>query len=424
MSIIGSMYNASSALDSFGTSMQVVGHNIANLNTAGFKASRVIFADVLPSIYGEMEAGNGVYALSADRQFTQGAFESTDNATDLAIGGNGFFVVRDNAGAAYYTRAGQFHLDEAYNLVNLEGYLLQGAAGNISLAAQQTLAAQATTTLEMSFNLDSAATTPAVPFPAGDADPSSWINASNASMVATLYDSQGAAHHLTFLFRKSTPNNWEYRVVGERSEMDATVPNSTDLRELGSGTVTFNDDGSFASSTSTGINIMTWVNGAAAQTIGAANVVFGQPATAATPATGATQYAEASALNNLVQDGRPQGDLRSIAIDAQGNVRGLYSNGESRLIDTVQLAHFANTDALDPFGDTLFLETTESGPAQMGSAGSGGRGDIASGTLELSTVDLAAEFVTMLASQRAFQMNSRVITTAERMYSIAAELKA
>ena len=129
MSIIGSMYTASTALDAFGTSMAVVGHNIANLNTAGFKASRVNYADVFPTVTGEIEAGHGVVVVSADRQFTQGAFESTSNVTDLAVGGNGFFIVRDSAGGSYFTRAGQFHLDENFNLVNPDGYFLQGAAG-------------------------------------------------------------------------------------------------------------------------------------------------------------------------------------------------------------------------------------------------------------------------------------------------------
>jgi flagellar hook protein FlgE len=423
MSIIGSMYNASSALGAFGNSMAVVGHNIANLNTVGFKASRVNYADVLPTVYGEIEAGHGVYVVSADRQFAQGAFESTANVTDLAIGGNGFFIVRDSAGGTYYTRAGQFHLDDAYNVVNPAGYFLQGAAGNISLAGRQTLPAQATMNLDMGFNLDAAAVTPALGYPTGDASPSAWLNASNASMVTTIYDSQGAAHDLTFLFRKVAPNNWDYRVVGERSEIDATAPSSTDLRELGSGTVVFNPDGSFNASTGTGISGMTWVNGAASQTIAAGNILF-TPATATTPPTGSTQYAQPSSLNRLVQDGQAQGDLRTIDIDAQGNVRGLYTNGNLQLIDTIQLAHFVNPDGLDPFGDTLFLTTVDSGPAQVGLAGSGGRGDIVSGTLELSTVDLAEEFVTMIASQRAFQMNSRVITTAQEMYSVAAELKA
>ena len=275
----------------------------------------------------------------------------------------------------------------------------------------------------MRFNLDAAATTATAGFPAGDAIPSAWFSSGNAAMVTAIYDSQGAAHDLTFLFRKNTPNNWDYRVVGARSELDATAPNSTDLRELGAGTVVFNTDGSFNSSTSTDITGMTWVNGAASQTISAANILFA-PAIPTTPPPASTQYANASTLVSLTQDGSPQGALEGIDIDAQGNVRGLYSNGNSLPIDTIQLAHFANVDDLDPFGDTLFLPTLDSGVAQVGLAGSGGRGDIVSGTLELSTVDLAAEFVTMLASQRAFQMNSRVITTADEMYSVATELKA
>jgi flagellar hook protein FlgE len=241
-------------------------------------------------------------------------------------------------------------------------------------------------------------------------------------MVTTIYDSQGAAHDLTFLFRKTAPNNWDYRVLAARSELEATAPNSIDLRELGAGTVVFNTDGSFNSSGSTDITGMTWVNGAASQTISAANILFA-PATPTTPPPASTQYANASTLVSLTQNGWPQGALRGIDIDAQGNVRGLYSNGNTQLIDTIQLAHFINADDLDPFGDTLFQPTLDSGAAQVGLAGSGGRGDIVSGTLELSTVDLATEFVTMLASQRAFQMNSRVITTADQMYSVAAELK-
>ncbi|MGH7930408.1 MAG: flagellar hook-basal body complex protein, partial [Candidatus Binatia bacterium] len=165
MSIVGSMYTASTALGAFGVSMAVVGHNIANLNTAGFKASRVDFADVLPTVFGDIEAGHGVFVADADRVFTQGALESTSNLTDLAIGGNGFFVLRDAAGTSYYTRAGQFHLDSAYNLANPQDYFLQGVSGNISLAGQQTQPAQATTNLGVVFNLDSAAMTPAAPFP-------------------------------------------------------------------------------------------------------------------------------------------------------------------------------------------------------------------------------------------------------------------
>ena len=418
MSIIGSMYTASTALDAFGASMAVMGHNIANLNTAGFKASRVDFADVLPTALGEIETGHGVFVVDAQRVFTQGAFESTANVTDLAIGGNGFFIVRDAAGGSYYSRAGQFELDSAHNLVNAQGYFLQGAAGNISLAGQQTQPAQATANLDASFNLDAGASTPLASFPATlDASQSAWSSASNFSMISTIYDSQGAAHDLNFFFRKTSPNTWEYRVSAARSELDATAPDSTDLRQLGSGGILrFDSNGSFnpALSTIADVSGMTWVNGAASQNISAAGLRF----------AGSTQYAKASTLTGFVQDGWPQGTLKSIDIDAQGNVRGLYSNGNAQLIDAIQLAHFTNPANLDPFGDTLFLPTAESGAAQVGFPESGGRGSIVSGALELSTVDLATEFVTMIASQRAFQVNSQVITTADEMYSVAAELKA
>lgn len=418
MSLTGSMYTASTALDVFGVSMAVVGHNIANVNTAGFKSSRVDFADVFPTVFGELETGHGVYVVDANRVFTQGALESTSKVTDLAIGGNGFFILRDAAGGSYYSRAGQFQLDNAYELVNPQGYFLQGVSGNISLAAQQTQPAQATANLSAVFNLDSAATTAVAPFPGTlDASQSAWVSASNFSMITTVYDSQGAAHDLNFLFRKTAPNTWDYRVVGARSELDATAPNSTELRQLGTGgTLRFNPNGTFNAGLSTIADIagMNWINGAASQTITATGLSFG----------GSTQYAKASSLTSLLQDGWPPGALKSIDIDAQGNVRGVYSNGNSQLIDTIQLAHFANVDDLEPFGDTLFLPTVESGAALVGLAGTGGRGNIVSGALELSTVDLATEFVTMLISQRAFQINSQVITTADEMYSVAAELKA
>jgi flagellar hook protein FlgE len=412
------MYIASSALDAFGVSMAAVGHNIANLNTTGFKASRVDFADVFPTILGEIETGHGVAVVDTNRVFTQGALEPTSKVTDLAIAGNGFFILRDAAGGNYYSRAGQFQLDNTYTLTNPEGYFLQGVTGDISLAARQTQVGQATTSLSAVFNLDSAATTPLAPFPATlDASQNAWGSASNFSMISTIYDSQGVAHDLTFFFRKSGQNSWDYRVVAPRSELDPTATASTELRQIGAGgTLRFNPNGSLNAglSTITDIGGMTWSNGAASQTIAASGLSFGA----------ATHYAKNSTLGSLIQDGWPPGVLKTVDIDARGNVRGLYSNGNSELIDTIQLAHFTNVDGLDPFGDTLYLPTVESGAAQVGLAGMGGRGNIVSGSLELSTVDLATEFVTMLMSQRAFQLNSQVITTADEMYSVAAELKA
>jgi flagellar hook protein FlgE len=411
------MYTASTALTAFGVSMGVVGHNIANLNTAGFKASRVDFADALPTAFGEIETGHGVLVADAHRVFRQGALESTNNVTDLGIGGNGFFILGDAAGGSYYSRAGQFQLDSAYNLINPEGYFVQGLSGNISLAGRQTQPGQATANITASFNLDAASTTLVTAFPiTSDATQNAWVTASNFSLITTIYDSQGAAHDLHFFFRKAAPNTWEYRVAAARSELDATASNSNELRQIGAGgTLRFDPDGTFnaAVSTITDIPGMAWVNGAGNQTIAAAGLNIAS----------STQYAKASTLLHLMQDGWPPGSLSRIDIDPQGNVRGIYSNGNSQVIDSIQLAQFTNVDALEPFGDTLFVPSLESGAAQVGLAGIDGRGNIVSGTLELSTVDLATEFVTMLISQRAFQINSQVVTTADEMYTVATELK-
>lgn len=417
MSISGSMYTASSALDAFGDSMQVVGHNIANLNTVGFKASRIEFADLFPTIEGELEFGHGVRVASVDGQFQQGSVETTVGATNLAIDGNGLFVLRDATGGTFYTRAGEFHLDRANNLVNPEGLFVQGAAGNLSLANSLTLPGQATSSLNLDFNLDASSTPPTASFPAGpDASQSAWFGASNFSLIATVYDSLGNAHDLTFLFSKSAPNTWDYQVVAQRSELDVSAPSSTELRQVSAGgTLVFNSDGSFNTglSTVTDINGLSWVSGAS-QTISAGSLGL----------SSATQYAQTSTLRSFVQDGFASGALSSIAIDGQGVITGRYSNGNVSVLDTIQLAMFANAQGLDPMGDTLFVPSLESGAAQVGQPSQGGRGNIISGALELSTVELAEEFVSMITSQRAFQMNSRVITVADEMYSVAADLKA
>jgi flagellar hook protein FlgE len=412
------MYMSGSALDAFGDSMQVVGHNIANLNTVGFKASRIEFADLFPTIEGELEFGHGVRVASVDGQFQQGSLETTAGATNLAIDGNGLFVLRDATGGTFYTRAGEFHLDPAQNLVNPEGLFVQGANGNISLANSLNLPGQATSSLNLDFNLDASSTPPAGSFPAGPhASQSAWLGASNFSLIATVYDSLGNAHDLTFLFSKSAPNTWDYRVVAQRSELDTAAPSSTELRQVSAGgTLVFNSDGSFNSglSTVTDINGLSWVNGASSQTIAAGSLGL----------SSATQYAQTSNLRSFVQDGFANGALTGIAVDSQGVITGRYSNGNLQVLDTIQLAMFANLQGLDPLGDTLFAPTLDSGAAQVGQPSQGGRGNIVSGALELSTVELAEEFVSMIISQRAFQMNSRALTVADQMYSVATDLKA
>ena len=417
MSIIGSLFTSNGALNAFGDSINVTGDNIANLNTAGFKTSRTQFADLLPTTLGEIETGNGVRLEEVTKPFQQGSIESTPNVTDLAIEGNGFFIVNNaTTGTSYYTRAGQFHLDSSGRLVNDSGLALQGTSGDITLGNTPTVSGQATSILALQFNLDASSAVPAAGFPStADASPSAWASGSNFSSVATIYDAQGNPHDLSFFFRKTAPNAWEYRVVAKSSEIDPLAPNSSDLRQVATpGSLVFSTDGQLDTSLSTitDINGLNWVSGGS-QDIPAGSLSF----------AGTVQYAQPSTLVAESQDGYGAGTFDSMSIDGQGIITGRFSNGTTKTLGTVALANFANVDNLDPQGDTLFLPTIESGGAQTGTPNQGGLGSILSGSLELSTVDLAQQFVALISLQRAFQVNSRALTTADQMYADAVNIK-
>lgn len=416
MSITGSLYIASTGLDASSEAIQVTGNNLANLNTVGFKTSRLQFADLLPSAIGDLELGQGAFLNNVGKPFQQGGFEITPNATDLAVEGNGFFILKDpSTGNSYYTRAGQFHQDSSGKLINDSGLVLQGSAGDITIGNSITTAAQVTSSLALSLNLDASAATPAAGFPIGpDGSPGAWAAGSNYSSVMTIYDAQGSAHDLTFFFRKTAPNAWEYRITAARSELDASAPNSSDLRQVSApATLVFTSTGQLdaAASTLADVSGLNWTNGAA-QTLSGANLNF----------TGTVQYDQPSALLSARQDGFGQGAFKGFTIGSDGVITAKFSNGTTRVIGAISLANFANVDDLDPQGDTLFVPTAESGAAQSGAPGQGGFGNLMSGTVELSNVDMAQEFVMLISSQRAFQVNSRVITTADQMYSVATNL--
>jgi flagellar hook protein FlgE len=417
MTISGLLFTASTALDAFGNSISVAGDNIANVNTVGFKASRLEFADLLPTVSGELESGHGVRLANVSKPFRQGAFETTQKATDLAIEGLGFFTVRDADGALFYTRAGEFHVDAFGNLANPLNFVLQGSSGDISLTSALTVPARPTTRLAMTLNLDAAATTPGTTFPTGpDASSTVWNSAANFSLIAPLYDSAGAAHDITFMFQKAAPNTWDYRLVAPRSELDAAAPSSSDLRDIGAGgTLRFNADGSLdsAGSTVSPIGALGWVSGGTSPAIAAGALTF----------DGTVQYAEPSSIMSLSTDGAAAGSLRDISIDRNGVIAGRYSNGRSQAIGNLVLASFTNVEGLAAIGDGLYRETLESGAARLGAPGENELGQIVSGALEMSTVDLATEFVSLINSQRDFQLSSRVITLANELYTEAANLK-
>jgi flagellar hook protein FlgE len=409
MSISSSLYTAEGALGATDLSMSVIGNNIANTNTVGFKASQVDFADLFAAAQEGLQPGQGVQLAGTHRLEQQGAIESTGAPLDLAVAGQGFFILKNGSGQSFYTRAGQFSVDAGGVVVNPDGLALQGAAGNITFAGGLTLPGQATTAVNLAVNLDADAASPAGLFPAGDAAPGAWFSAGNFSAGASMFDSAGGRHGMSFVFRKNGANSWDYRVVANRNEIDAAAPASAGLREVGSGTLTFDSTGALTNVTG-GIGAVTWVGGAANA---AANLSF----------AGTTQFAVPSAVLSLGQDGVGSGTLTRVAIDAQGRITGEYSNGRSRNFGQVALANFPNSNGLDAIGDSLLTPSADSGNAVTGVPGQGGLGAVLSGALEMSNVDLAQEFVNMILTQRSFQINSRVITVADEMYTVAASLK-
>jgi flagellar hook protein FlgE len=413
MSISSSLYTAESALSATDYWMSVIGNNIANMNTVGFKSSQADFADIFASTQGLLQFGHGVQLAGTRRLELQGAIEGTGAPLDLAVAGQGFFILKDGGGNLFYTRAGQFTLDAGGTIVNAGGLALQGPNGNITLTGGLTLPGRQTTALTLSVNLDADETTPASAFPAGpDASSSAWFAAGNYSTSFSLYDSAGGAHGLNFVFRKTGANAWEYRVLAKRSEIDAGAPTSADLREIGSGTLTFDSAGALTNATG-GIDAVNWVGGAANPAINGGNLSF----------TGTTQFAAASAVQLLTQNGFANGTLTRITIGADGVIVGEYSNGGTRPFGQIMLAGFANSAGLDAIGNSLLAVSQDSGAAVTGIPGQGVFGAVLAGALEMSNVDLPQEFVNMILTQRSFQINSRVITVADRMYEVAANLK-
>lgn len=429
MSLTSSLYTGVTGLITYGKSLSVIGNNLANVNTVGFKHSRAEFADLLSTTEGSVEIGHGVRMADASRLFAQGALQTTESVTDLAIQGNGFFIVKDAAGGTYYTRAGQFQIDKEGRLVNSEGSLVQGfqvdeagtplgGLGSMIFGDGVAAAPTITSTLTLAANLDAGLSTPKTDWPGGagtDASPQEWLASGNFSTSMTIYDSLGQAHELTFLFRKTDVNTWEYRAVAPIKDVEAEPENPDNWKAISEGTLKFTANGKLDTEGTTfnEISITGLTNGAADLTI----------ATESLDMSGFTQYAQPSAVSLIQQDGASSGSLVGIAIDQQGIVTGRFSNGNSRTLYRVALAEFPSVEGLLPVGNTLFAQSSESGNALVGTPTTGSFGSVVSGGLELSTVDVTQEFVSLIASQRGFQVNSRVVTVADQLYEEVANLK-
>ncbi len=406
------LFTAVSGLRNFQVWLDTIGNNIANATTPGFKSSTVNFVDILGQTItagiaptatqggvNPIQVGLGMNFGSITPNFQQGSIQTTNHSTDMAIQGDGFFVLA-NGDDRTYTRAGSFTLDANGDLVDsTTGFYVQGAAGTINVPQGQLNSATATSTATFKGNLDSS-----------DAD------ATTFDATFDVLDSLGAAHTLTATFTKnfgvSTPGTWNWTVT--KSATDAAITSLT----TASGSIVFGATGGVSTGASQAIGI-TYGAGVGVTTPQAVTLDFGT-ASNTTPMTG---FASPSTATLASQDGLSAGSLQSFSIGLDGAVTGFYSNGKTSVIDTVELASFANPAGLVKVGSNQYRETAASGTPSTGDPGTAGRGTITAGALEMSNVDLAQEFSNMIIAERGFQANARTVTTADQMLQELVDLK-
>lgn len=404
---------AVSGLQAASASLSIIGNNVANASTTGFKSSTGDFGDVYATagIGSSGDAiGQGVSLNSVDQSFAQGTLEFTENSLDLAINGDGFFTLNDN-GTTMYSRSGSFEVDRDGYVVNSEGQRLvalvtddQGVAtGQTEDLRIDTNLIQPSETNNSDFevNLDSRATPPTVawggPFDAFASPPTApSADMYNSSTAVTIYDSLGNSHTQSMYFVKTaTPNEWEVHTM-----IDGVSASGPD-------TVTFDGSGQIPSaSLPLEVNIAAWTpldangnpNGASVQPL-------------VLDLTGSTQFGSDFSVNSATQDGYTTGQLSSVDVDESGVVFARYTNGQSTALGQVALTTFPNPNGLQPIGNTSWAETFSSGQPTLGAPSTSGLGAVQSGALEASNVDVTEQLVAMIIAQRDFQANAQVVET-------------
>lgn len=404
--------SALSGINAANDELRVIGNNVANASTVGFKKSRAEFADVYAASDGGASntIGSGVRLSGVTQQFGQGNIGFTDNKLDLAINGRGFFVL-DEAGTRSYTRAGNFQVDREGYIVNPDSARLvvngadasgkiTGAVGPLQLD-RSNITPQATSRVDVGLNLDSAQTPPPTA-PFNPEIPSSF----NHSTSLTVYDSLGGSHLATMYYVKGKePNSWDmYTLVdGKDIKGGKQPPYNPDV-------LTFNGAGQLATINAKPvppghIDYPGFDTGSGAEPLKLSmNLLSNSPI---------TQFGARFNVNELTQNGFTSGRLSGVDIDDTGIVRARYSNGQTKTLGQVALADFANPQGLRPLGDSSWAESYVSGVPLLGTPGSGSLGVIQAGALEGANVDLTAELVNMITAQRNFQANAQVITTAD-----------
>ncbi|MGE4376379.1 MAG: flagellar hook protein FlgE [Burkholderiaceae bacterium] len=419
-----------SGLNAASKSLDVIGNNIANANTTGFKSSRAEFADMVASamgVAGGSDAGIGVQVADIAQQFTRGNISTTGNNLDVAIDGGGFFKLQQADGSMAYTRAGNFQLDKAGNLVTnnnakVLGYTVDPTTGKPISGADPVplvfptaapIAAKQTGKITLGLNLDARA-----PDAAGDPAATPPIPATPRATYGTsinVYDSQGVAKPVNLYFQKNGANTWD--VYDQLDDATATPP----VVASPIGQVTFDNNGAILTpapvAPSTEHLLPLTVNPSPPNP-------NGLPAfPVSINLDKVTQYGSKFAVSTQSQDGYAAGELTSVNIEDSGMVMATYSNGVTRAEAQLALANFRNPQGLRPIGGNNWVETFESGAPVVGTPGTGSLGALRSGALEDSNVDLTAELVNLMTAQRYYQANAQTIKTQDQVMSTLVNLR-
>ena len=407
-----------SGLDAASSDLDVIANNISNSNTIGFKDSRANFSDVYAAGSLNLSAnqiGEGVNVQQVQQQFTQGNISQTGNSLDLALNGNGFFVVKDSTGLSY-TRNGTFSLDQNGYLVDGSGQQVQaypaiagtttfnqGALSSLQLTPTMNtplptstggvgVNLQASSALPSNFNTNGFVAT----------DPTTYTSTTST----TVYDSLGTAHTASFYFVPTpnaavppvaTPNSWNVYMT-----VDGKTATGSPQK------LTFNSSGALTQ-TAPATNTLTFSETGANLGDGAANLSM------AFDFSNTTQFGSAFGVNTITQNGYSSGQVSGINIDSTGIVSATYSNGQSIQVGQLALSNFPDPSGLAPVGSSNWKQTYASGAPISGTAGSSNLGSIQSGALESSNVDLTKQLVNMIVAQRSFQANAQMITTNDQI---------
>jgi len=395
--------------------LDIISNNLANMNTVGYKDQTASFQDLFYQNFGSdgagdpIQVGAGTAVGSVATNFTNGDLQNTGLSSNAAITGNGFFVTEQADGTVEYTRAGDFTVNSAGQLVTPDGQTVMGfpavngvinqsaALSPVQVGPGESSPPSATTTMQQQTNLNAAA-------PVG----------TTYSTSMAVFDSLGESHVLTFNYTMTAPDTWTYQVTLPAADTGGAGAPTV----LATGTLNFNSSGNLTSPTgSVPVNI----NGLAD---GAANLTVGWSLTDASGNSLITQVASSSTTTTTNQNGYIAGTLQGYSILPDGTIQGQFSNGQTQAIGQLALASFNNNQGLQLTGGDSYQSTLASGAAVIGTAGNGGRGTITGGAVELSNVDISTEFTNLIVVQRAFEADSRVVTTFDSVGSTTTNLQA